>query len=231
MDRRELIRRSEKALIISAMQSAASQSAIRLWTAARETFARLRQHIQGVSLGMLLAGRGGKRLRAWLRALEALVRRIALTEALALPPLPLAKLRAARFAPPRSGQGSPPRFRLWPSTPPAPVRVRALGPATSMREVWKERRRRALAERLAHARNRPRRSPEEQFARRVAALERVLAKPFAVVCRLARKLHAQPRLAIKLAAARMPLSKEVDAAVQNEAAFLASCIVAAPNSS
>ena len=96
----------------------------------------------------------------------------------------------------------PPSLRLWPRRRAGP-RVRDLGANLLVRNVERERARLALARRLKAARSR--RAPESQrLARRIDALERLLAHPLPAARRLARRLTLNPLLAVTLAARRVP---------------------------
>jgi len=191
-----------------------------LWSAARALFERMRAHIgEAEAIAALRLDRDTlAAMRAWLRPLEALVRRIVLIEAAALARTPLApKRQSERHA--QAPQAKPPRqrsyaLRLWARTPPAPARIRQLGPPLLVRDIYRERARAAQARRLNMVRFM--RPPEPlRIARRIEALARVLEKPANAVRRLARKLRQLPKLAIKLAAARWPRSPHTDHAAQN----------------
>jgi len=198
-----------------------------LWSAARNLFARMRAHIgeaQAIAVRKLdrdtLAA-----MRAWLRPLEALVRRIVLIEAAALARTPLAPKRQSerRAQPPQTKPHQRSyALRLWPRTPPPPARIRQLGPPLLVRDIYRERARAAQARRLNMVRFM--RPPEPlRIARRIEALARVLEKPTNAVRRLARKLRQLPKLAIKLAAARWPRSPHTDHAAQNIASNQSFC--------
>jgi hypothetical protein len=87
-----------------------------------------------------------------------------------------------------------------------PVRVRLLGPPTSMREIWRDRRREALIERLRAARARMK--PQHvRLADRIDALQRFLDAPRPAIRRLARKLRRAAKLAYTIAARRVRASE------------------------
>ncbi|HYD87259.1 MAG TPA: hypothetical protein VEA80_07280 [Vitreimonas sp.] len=195
-----------------------------LWAAARAIFVRmigvigepraLRENLEPDAKTLA-------RVRAWLRPLEAVVRKIVLVEAAALArtlaPQPEPRLTSpTRFAPktpypqPRPHRG---RFRLWPRSGPRP-RIRLLGPPTHVREIWREQIREAQVRQLALVRFM--RPPEPVLlAGRIEALARVLHKPLPAIRRLARKLRRSPRLAYALAVTRWPRSPHADPHLQD----------------
>jgi len=202
----------------------------RLWHAARAMFARMCSAIgpaETIQVLRRVPRADLKTMRDWLRPLETLVRQIVFIEASALvrrPNGPAISMTCTirtlfkPYAPPKPDSPPPrqrkPSLRLWPKPAPPPVRIRMLGRATSVEEIYRERRRAALAARLALCRWR-RGPPAVLIAQRVEALARVLDKPTAAIRRLARKLTALPRLAIKLATRRPPRSPHVDPKVQD----------------
>ena len=176
-------------------------SLARLWRHAQSAITALCAQL--FPLDTLLAGER-RQLRGWLRALEAFCRRLALTEALALAretaraPTPIKLSTHTHALRPR------PALRLWPRFKRTAPRMRLLGPATSVREIEAERRRSALAARLAAARRRPK-PAHLRIADRIEALQRFLDAPFAAIRRFARKLRTTPGIAALIVAARAPL--------------------------
>jgi hypothetical protein len=183
-----------------------------LWTAARAMFARLGAAVgEAVSIAVkeVLSARERGAIRAWLRPLEHMVRKVILIEALAL----ARDAPSAAAPPPRSQAAGKPRaerttsLRLWPRQRASEgPRVRDLGAPVLVRSIWRE------ADRLTRARhlNKVRflRAPlQERLARRIDALHRVLDSPFAAARRLARKLRILPRLALELACKPPPRTK------------------------
>jgi len=84
-----------------------------------------------------------------------------------------------------------------------------------VRDIFRERARAAMVLRLNMVRfMRP--TEPVRIARRIIALERLFAKPIAAVRRLARKLHAAPKLVFTLAAKRWPRSPHADRDAQND---------------
>jgi hypothetical protein len=192
----------------------------RLWSHARDALTRLRSSLLPLDT---LDCKERRDLRRWLAALEGFVRRIVLIEALSFLDRASSdahvvgasnnaglKARGAR----RSKRT--PRLRLWPRPVHTGPRVRQLGPPTSVREIWREQRRAAIIARLAGARGR-RSKPSIVFADRIDALESILAAPLRAARRLARKLAQTPRLAIKLAAARIRSALGLDDDLLHEA--------------
>ncbi|GIK50569.1 MAG: hypothetical protein KJZ75_02895 [Hyphomonadaceae bacterium] len=199
-----------------------------LWQAARAFFERLRAAVgeaQTIARQRHLDPDALAQMRAWLRPLEAMVRKIVLLQAMRLartpePPRPQQAKRPplvhygpapqAPYPQPRERNA---RFRLWPRRKPHPARIRRLGPPLLVRDIYRERFREAQADRLNMVRFM--RAPEPQrIAGRIAALERVLAKPLVAARRLARKLRTAPRLVLRLAVARWPRSPYADADAQ-----------------
>ena len=163
-----------------------------------------------------LSPRRSRFVRSWLRPLEAMVRKIVLMEALALARQPEAPRAQSAARTPPSKRARAPRqrrvaFRLWPrqrwSVGP---RIRSLGPPMRVIEINRDRARLALARHLANVRPCARMPEAQRLAGRIAALERVIDKPRAAIRRLARKLRATPKLAIKLACARPPRARRYD---------------------
>lgn len=187
-----------------------------LWTHVTGALSRLR-----ASIGLLhtLIAKERRELRASLRALEAFCRRLAIAEALKLEASAVGDTHASfavgsRPAPPKNACVSPtatapaerrPTLRLWPRPRPAPVRIRLLGAATSMREIWRAQKRAALLARLARARLR-RKPAHLRLADRIDALQRFLDAPDRALRRLARKLARAPKLGFVIAARRAPAS-------------------------
>lgn len=181
-----------------------------IWIAARSMFARLRQSTH---------------YKQWLYALEALVRKLVLLEALALAP-PLPKLRPLQLPLICTKLSEPPRarsaerghaFRLWPRAKAHPARIRLLGKPQSHAELDRDALYQAQLDRLKRARlNRP--APVQLMLRRINALSRVLEKPLPYAKRLARKLRRAPKTFLaKIALKRQPRSPYVDPRVQRDA--------------
>lgn len=189
---------------------------IDLWRRARDYFARMRAAFTDHSADK----------RAWLRPLEAMVRKIVLVEAAKLarepqkptppklPPLVLALYARPAPAPYPEPRPHKPRFRLWPRQAPSPVRIRSLAPPTLVRDLYRERFRDAQTRQLNMTRF-MRADEATRIAGRITMLERILAKPIAAVRRLARKLRGQPKLALALAVTRWPRSAQADHDTQN----------------
>lgn len=196
-----------------------SQSPLaRLWTHVTSALSRLRASIPPLDV---LIARERRDLRASLRALEAFCRRLAITEALkpgdthATPALRSRPTPRANACASPSKRKRQPALRLWPRPRPLPVRITMLGPATSMRELWRDQKRAALIARLAEARRR-RKPAHIKLADRIDALQRFLDAPRAAIRRLAQKLTRTPKLGFTIAARRAPPSpflapEEVDA--------------------
>ena len=177
-----------------------------IWLKARAMFARL----------------STVRLAHWLYALESLVRKLVLLEAMALAPvyaapafrLPLHLQQALPEPPPREPTQRGHSFRLWPKAKPHPARMRLLGKATSATERNKEALRQAQIERLRQARAK-RATAAQLMLRRLKALGCVLEKPLPYARRLARKLRASSKKFLAtLALKRPPRSPYIDAQVQ-----------------
>lgn len=184
----------------------------RLWSHAIAALSRLRGSL--FPLYTLLA-KELRDLRANLRALEAFCRRLALMEALEIKSAVMERGSSdPRLGAPLGGSGLKTRapirqhhpiLRLWPRSTPMPVRVTLLGPPTSVREIWREQKRTALAAQLARVRWK-RKPAHLKLADRIDALQRFLDAPRAAIRRLARKLHLTPKLAYQIAARRAPSS-------------------------
>lgn len=151
-------------------------------------------------------------IRRLLAPIEYIVRQLILFEALALAPTPTKPKTATKATRPPS-RAPEPRFRLWPRDKPHPARIRMLGRATSVAEICRENARRAAALRMLAAR---RKMPARHvlLARRIQALARVMENPKRAIACLARKLRAIPKLAMKMALARLPRGQGREAAVE-----------------
>jgi hypothetical protein len=180
-----------------------------IWTSARAMFTRLR--------GLVGA-------KQWLYALEALVRKLVLLEALALapalpklPPIQLPLYMQMKLPPPPRERAKTYAFRLWPRAKPHPARIRLLGKAQSRAELERDALYRAQLERLKLARQK--RLPEAQrIVRRIGALSRVLEKPLTYARRFARKLaKTSKQFLAKIALKRPPRSPYVDQRLQRDA--------------
>ena len=182
-----------------------------IWTAARAMFARLRGAISA---------------KQWLYALEALVRKLVLLEALAIAP-PLPKPRPIQMPlymqtnlpePPRersAQRGS--AFRLWPRAKPHPARIRLLGKPQTRAELERDSLYQAQLENLKRARAN-RLPPVQLLIRRINALSRVLEKPLPYAQRLARKLRRAPKKFLAhIALKRQPRSPFIDPRMQRDA--------------
>lgn len=200
---------------------------LRLWTAARAMFARLRAAVgeSAVIAGYARLNEVERRtLRAWLRPLEVMVRKIVLIEAIALagqpeaPRKPIARRERAAVRKPRAAT-----LRLWPRSPRSSQgpRIRSLGPDLLVRDINRAQGRLALARHLNAIRFK-RVGEGARAARRIDALERIIARPQPAARRLARKLRVKPNLALKLAAKTPPRSKlyaEPEYALSNVRAY------------
>jgi hypothetical protein len=173
-----------------------------LWSHARDALQRLRAKL--MPLDTLRAGER-RDLRAWLRALEAFCRRIALIEALAMARTGLNGASPPAHAGLTANAPSKrlPRLRLWPRPARLPVRVTLLGRPTSLREIWRAQKRDALIARLklARAHIKP---AHLRLADRIDALQRFLDAPRAALTRFARKLRIVRTLAAAILARRAP---------------------------
>lgn len=186
----------------------------KLWAAARAMFERVRAAADIVARA--LSRHDVEHMRARLRPLEALVRKIVLIEAMALANEPARVTKAPLTQ--RASTTPRPRtyaLRLWPRTPPPPARIRQLGPPLLVRDIFRDNARTAMMHHLNMARAiRP--AQAELIARRIGALERLFAKPIAAARRLARKLNTAPKLALTLAAKSWPRSPHADRDAQIE---------------
>lgn len=203
-----------------------------LWSAARAMFERLCAAVgeaASLALRRTLPPAELTRMRALLRPLELLVRQIVFVEAAALARasgagaprvIVLPKPLFNAPTPPRPPRERAPSFRLWPRAKETPARIRPLGPPTSVREIYRERARRLLADRLTIARFMRRPEPA-RIARRIEALARILATPLRAVRRLARMLKLTPHLARRLATLRRPRAGYADEDALGLAARLA----------
>jgi hypothetical protein len=142
-----------------------------------------------------------------------MVRKIVLIEAIAIARQPQASPALRPPTPSAGARPRPPRrpcVRFWPrQAVSAGPRIRSLGPAARVTGVWCDQ---APVERVRHmARIRALRTPVPvRLAGRVAALERIIAKPLACARRLARRLRVQPKLALKLACKTPPRTRLYD---------------------
>jgi hypothetical protein len=138
------------------------------------------------------------RALVWLDALETMVRKLLLIEAAAIT---LDRRRPRRHLSACSGHagegaGGPgkPSFALLPPNArdkPHPARIRLLGAAASVAEIWRERER---AARIARLRESPAPQTGARFARRIAALASVIANPIPHARRLARLMRNTNRV-------------------------------------
>jgi hypothetical protein len=182
-----------------------------LWTALRAMVARMHK-VLGSAAALAdrawIGPKEQKEIRAWIAPLIAMARKIVLLEALVLARQPLPLRKPAQRALNASARASERKrgLRLWPKQKRARARVRQLGPPVLVREIWAERARAAKARLLNKVRF-MRAPPAVQLARRIEAITRLIEKPRAAIHRLARKLCAQPKLAIALGAKRMPRTR------------------------
>jgi hypothetical protein len=156
-------------------------------------------------------------VRSWISPLIALVRKLVLIEAIALARAPTFVTRTADLLVRPRGKAALaactlPKttrtyaLRLWPQTKRTGPRARQLGPPLLVRDIWRDNARAAAAYHLKKVRfMRP--PPGVQFARRIVALTRILDRPLAAARRLARKLRAIPKLALKLIARKLPRTR------------------------
>ena len=185
------------------------------WTAARAMFARMARAVGDAAALADRAWIGPKEkseVRSWISPLIALVRKLVLIEAIALARAPLSKVRTADVpVRPRGNAALPARtrthaLRLWPQSKRTGPRIRQLGPPVLVRDIWRDNARAAAAYHLKKVRfMRP--PPGVQFARRIDALTRILDRPLAAARRLANKLRAIPKLALKLIARKLPRTR------------------------
>lgn len=188
----------------------------RLWSHAKHALSRLRATLP--RLDTLLASER-RHLRTSLRALEALCRRLAITEAVRLdrgssdPHSSSAGVFAGlKIRGPRT-----PTLRFWPRAKRTPVRIRLLGRPTAYKEMWRGQHRDALIARLRTARAKP---AHLRLADRIDALQRFLDAPRATLRRLARKLRLQPKIVYVITARRAPCSRELSLEIVREAEAL-----------
>ncbi len=191
----------------------------RLWSHAREVFARLRATLMPLDT---LDKKERRALSQWLAALEAFARRIVLIEALSFldrgssdPHAQRSTNAGLKARGPRTSKRSP-RLRLWPKPNRTGPRIRLLGPPTSVAEIWRDQRRDALIARLKAARGK-RRQPHIILADRIDALESILAAPLRAARRLARKLAQMPKLALTFAMIPIRPGPALDDALLHEA--------------
>ncbi|WP_395646028.1 hypothetical protein [Terricaulis sp.] len=183
------------------MSSSPPSPLARLWAHAQHALTAL-----CASLVPLDTFSGGerRRLRGWLRALEAFCRRLALCQAFAL--MPSLKPAAARAGqkpatqPQRRRRAS---LRLWSRCKRPQARIRLLGAPTSVREIEAAQRRAALIARLRNGRAQ-RKSDCVRIAERIEALQLFLAAPAAAVRRFAHKLKLAPEVAVAVVSRRAP---------------------------
>jgi hypothetical protein len=200
------------------------------WIAARAMFERMARAVGEAAALADRAWIGPKEqseLRSWINPLIAVVRKLVLIEAIAIAKCALlnrassdahcqrhanaglTKLRRseASASPMRETRGPrPPSLRVWPQTKRTGPRVRQLGPPVLVRDIWRNNARAAAAHHLKKVRfMRP--PPGVQLARRIEALTRILDRPLAAARRLARKLRAFPKLALKLIARKLPRTR------------------------
>ena len=184
------------------------------WTAARTMFERMARAVgeaAALADGAWIGPKERSEIRSWLHPLIALVRRLILIEAIALArATPAAKGGTADFqVRPRGKAALTSRshaLRLWPQTKHTGPRARQLGPPVLVRDIWRDNARAAAAQHLRMVRfMRP--PPGVQLARRIEALTRILDRPLSAARRLARKLRAFPKLALKLIARKLPRTR------------------------
>jgi hypothetical protein len=176
-----------------------------LWLALRTMFTRMQK-----AVGAHIAKEELRRIRAWLDPVIAMARKVILIEALVLArePMPSAPKRAAAKRQAKRVSQRMPSLRLWPKPKRGP-RIRQLGPPVLVRDIWRENARMAAANRLKQARlNRA--PPLTALTRRIHALARLMDDPSGAIRRLARKLRANPKLAVTLGAKRMPCTRLYD---------------------
>jgi hypothetical protein len=185
------------------------------WTAARAMFERM---ARAVGEAAALADRAWigpketREVRSWINPLIALVRRLVLIEAIALARAPAFKVRTADLPVRPRGKAAlsahtrTHALRLWPQTKRTGPRTRQLGPPLLVRDIWRDNARAAAARHLQKVRfMRP--PPGVQLARRIEALTRIIDRPLSAARRLARKLCAFPKLALKLIARKLPRTR------------------------
>jgi hypothetical protein len=198
------------------------------WTAARAMFARMSRAVGEAAALADRAWIGPKEkseVRSWINPLIALVRKLVLIEAIALARAPASKVRTADLpVRPRGKAALKSRnytLRLWPKPKRTGPRARQLGPPVLVRDIWRDNARASAAHHLKKVRfMRP--PPGVQFARRIEALTRILDRPLNAARRLANKLRAIPKLALKLIARKLPRTRrycEAEYAHIGECAF------------
>lgn len=159
-----------------------------LWRAARARYESMRVALgapEAIARQRDIEAAALAAMRAWLRPIEALVRKLILIEAAALARQPEPPRPPARPLPPLRHYAPQPqtpypephehkgRFHLWPRQKPHPARIRQLGPPLLVRDIYRERRRAAQARQLNMVRfMRP--SEPVRIARRIEALARTL---------------------------------------------------------
>ncbi|MBC7769061.1 MAG: hypothetical protein H7124_09770 [Phycisphaerales bacterium] len=195
------------------------------WAAARALYQRMRASLgapEAIAQRRHIERETLAAMRAWLRPIEALVRKLIFIEAAALAREP----QAPRLAPVQRAtpcfrkatlepQKRVPSLRIWPRDPPMPARIRQLGLPLLVRDIYRERARDARSRQLNMVRfMRP--SEPLRIARRIEALARLLEKPTSAIRRLAKKLRAAPLIALKIALAPWPRSPHADPHLQGD---------------
>lgn len=200
-----------------------------LWIAARTLFERMRGAVgeaADLAKQVWLPEQSIAEARRWLRTMETMVRWLVLIEAAARRVATRGpKLRDVVHLtnPVASKPARPPRpaargysFKLWSRPPAHPARIRMLGAPVLVREIWRGNLRSAQARQLNMVRFM--RTPEPlRIARRIEALERVLAKPERAIRRLARRLRVSPSTAQRIALQRPPRQSCADPRDEAEA--------------
>lgn len=179
-----------------------------LWFSANAMLARV-LHLIGAATApaiMRLARRQRAELIDWLVSLEAMVRKLLLIEAAALAgrpnplrPTPSCNEKGANDPNSRAANKRTPAFNLIPVIAREarhPARIRQLGPAFLVRDIWREQRADARLDRLRGA---PKPLPGVRLANRVAALLRVIENPLRHARRLARLMRRLARRAAHIA--------------------------------
>jgi hypothetical protein len=184
-------------------------SAPTLWQSARAMLMQLFALIGTTNTATLARLKPSQRARvlAWLDALEIMVRKVLLIEASALERRrPRRRDRSTRKIA-DEGAGAPvqriPSFALIPAglhDKRHPARIRALGPATSVAEIWADQER---AARIARLRNSTSPEPGARLANRIAALASVIANPAPHARRLARLMQRKAQAASAILIARL----------------------------
>ena len=186
------------------------------WTAARAMFERMRRAIgEAAALAdrAWIGPKEAREVRSWLNPLIALVRRLVLIEAIALAKSAIldrasSDAQCQRHAKAGLKARGPrtPSLRLWPRIKHTGPRIRQLGSPVLVRDIWRDNARAAAARHLQRVRfMRP--PPSVQLARRIEALTRILDRPLSAAHRLARKLRAIPKFALKLIARKLPRTR------------------------